>query len=239
MKIKFISNRPWLNPESESNPEPSIKSLPEWYKSADRYYKAPDGQCPVDHEGGKIPTWKACPAIYDILGTGYVLKTPCDINFVERKDYLIAEVSDPYYQDFIQYREPMEGFEQPVGYRSHHFAWFPDWAPSVPEGYSVLYSQPFNRFDLPFLNTSGIVDNDSVDVPGTMPFFIRSGWTGLIKSGTPYMQLLPFKRDDWESEHIFLDEKEIVRRNLKNSKIYRKPGGGVYLNETWNRRKYA
>lgn len=238
MKIKFISNRPWLNSQSKSNPEPATKYLPEWYKSADRYYKSPDGSCPIDHDGGKIPTWKACPAIYDILSTGYVLKTPCDIKFIEQGEYLIAEISDPFYQDFIQYREPMPGFEQPIGYRDRHFAWFPDWAPSVPNGYSILYSQPFNRFDLPFLNTSGVVDNDSVDVPGTMPFFIRDGWTGIIKSGTPYMQMLPFKRDDWESEHIFLDEKDIVRRNLKNSKIYRKPGGGVYLNETWTRRKY-
>jgi hypothetical protein len=239
MKINFISNRPWLNANSISSPIPTIKNIPDWYRKYDRYAKMPDGTEYKDQDGGKIPTWKACPAIYDIMGTGYVLRTPCDIKFIEINGNLIAKIENPMYQDFIQYRNEMPGFMQPEGYRANHFAWFPDWAPSVPEGYSVLYSQPFNRFDLPFLNTSGIVDNDCVDIPGTMPFFIRSGWEGVIPEGTPYMQLLPFKRDDWESEYIELDEKQIVRRNLKNSKRYRRPDGGVYLNETWHRRKYS
>jgi hypothetical protein len=239
MKINFISNRPWLTSESSSSPIPTIKNIPEGYKKYDRYAKDSNGVEYKDHDGGKIPTWKACPAIYDIMGTGYVLRTPCDINFIEHDGNLIAKIENPMYQDFIQYRNEMPGFMHPEGYRTNHFAWFPDWAPSVPEGYSVLYSHPFNRFDLPFLNTSGIVDNDCVDIPGTMPFFIKNGWSGLIPEGTPYMQLLPFKRDDWESGYIELDEKEIVRRNLKNSKRYRKPSGGVYLNETWNRRKYS
>lgn len=239
MKINFISNRPWLTSDSMSSPAPTIKSIPEWYKKYDRYAKDSNGIEYKDADGERIPTWKACPAIYDIMGTGYVLRTPCDINFIENNGELIAKIDNPMHQDFIQYRSEMPGFIQPEGYRSNHFAWFPDWAPSVPEGYSVLYSQPFNRFDLPFLNTSAIVDNDCVDIPGTMPFFVRTGWTGLIPAGTAYMQLLPFKRDDWESEHIELDEKEIVRRNIRNSKKYRRAGGGVYLNETWKRRKYS
>lgn len=239
MKIKFISNRPWLNKDSISAPSPTLKSIPEWYKKSDRYMKDNSGNYYLDNNGFKTPSWKSCPAIYDIMGSGYVLKTPCDIDFVEHDGNLIPIISDPMYQDFIQHRSEMPDFMQPEGYRKQHFAWFSDWAPSVPEGYSILYTQPFNRFELPFLNTSGIVDNDSVDLPGTMPFFIKSGWAGKILAGTPYMQLLPFKRDDWNSEHVLLDEKQIVRRNLKNSKIYRKPGGGVYLNETWKRRKYT
>lgn len=239
MKINFISNRPWLTHSSSSSPMPTIKNIPEWYRKYDRYAKMPDGTEYRDHDGAKVATWKACPAIYDIMGTGYVLRTPCDISFMEVDGRLIAKVDSPLYQDFIQYRTEMPGFIHPDGYRRDHFAWFPDWAPSVPEGYSVLYSQPFNRFDLPFLSTSGIVDNDCVDIPGTMPFFVKCGWEGLIPEGTPYMQLLPFKRDDWESEYTELDEKQIVRRNLKNSRKYRKPNGGVYLNETWHRRKYS
>lgn len=239
MKIKFISNRPWLNNDSKSVPEPSIKNIPEWFLNADRYAKMNDGSHAIAPDGGKVPSWKACPAIYDILGTGYLLKTPCDIEFMDLSGRVYAKILDPRYQDFIQYRDPMPGFSNPDGYEETHFAWYPDWAPSVPEGYSILYSQPFNRFELPFMNTSGIVDNDVVDVPGTIPFFIKTKWRGTIKAGTPFVQLLPFKRDDWDSETVVLDEKQIVRRNLKNSKIFRKPNGGVYLNEIWHRRRYS
>lgn len=239
MKIKFISNNPLMTEKNSLTPEPSIKNIPEWFINADRYAKDNNHNTYIGPDGGKIPTWKACPAIYDILGTGYMLKTPCDIEFVETEKGLLANIQNVVHYNFIQYRQPMPGFESPPGYRSNHFAWYADWAPLVPDGYSVLYSQPFNRFDLPFLNTSGIVDNDKVSIPGTMPFFIREGWSGLLPAGTPFMQLLPFKRDDWESEYEFLDEKQIVRRNLKNSKFYRRPNGGVYLNETWTRRKYT
>lgn len=238
MKINFISNRPWLKKNSPSSPSPTIKNIPDWYKKYPRYAKDPSGSEYKDEFESKIVTWKACPAIYDIMGTGYVLKTPCDIDFIENNGQLFAIPSKSEYQDFIHYREEMPGFEQPEGYRSRHFAWYPDWSVQVPEGYSVLYTHPFNRFNTPFLSTSGIIDNDSVSVPGTMPFFIKTGWTGKIPEGTPFIQLLPFKRDDWESNHIILDEKEIIRNNLKNSKKYRKPGGGVYLNETWKRRTY-
>ena len=89
-KIKFVSNRPWLNKNSISKPMPAIKEIPDWFRKADRfainpitkdYWQGPDG--------GKIPTWKACPAIFDILGTGYVLKTPCDVKFYLKNFELI------------------------------------------------------------------------------------------------------------------------------------------------------
>lgn len=238
MKIKFLSNRPWSSENKNSFPEPSSKNIPDWYVKEDRYAKQPNGEYYTGPDGGKIVTWKGCPAIYDILITGYMLKTPCDIEFINTPTGQIHRIYDIRYQDFIQPRLEMSGFDQPDGYSKNHFAWYPDWAPEVPSGYSVLYSQPFNRFDLPFLNTTGIVDNDEVSVPGTVPFFIKEGWEGVVPAGTPYIQLLPFKRDDWESEHELLDEKQIVRRNIKNSKKYRVPNGGVYLNEVWHRRKY-
>jgi hypothetical protein len=238
-KIKFISNRSWLSKESKSVPEPISNSLPGWYKDADRFYKGPGGTAYIGPDGGKIPTWKACPAIYDIFVTGYTYKTPCDIEFfLDENDKISAKVLDPKYADFIQFRDPMPQFEHPKGYYKKHFAWYPDWAVATPKGYSVLYAQPFGRYDLPFLTTSGVVDNDLVNLPGTFPFFIQEGWTGTIPAGTPYAQMLPFKREDWTSEYEFSSAQVIMQKNMENSKRYRIPNGGVYLNEVWQRRKY-
>jgi len=238
-KIKFISNRSWLSKESPSSPEPISRSLPEWYKEADRFYKAPNGTTYVGPDGGKIPTWKACPAIYDIFITGYTYRTPCDIEFfLDQNNQISAKVLDPKYADFIQFRDPMPQFEHPRGYYKKHFAWYPDWAVATPNGYSVLYSQPFGRFDLPFLTTSGIVDNDKVNLPGTFPFFIEDGWTGVIPAGTPYAQMIPFKREDWQSDYEFIPGQDLMKRNMDNSKKYRVPNGGVYLKDVWERRKY-
>ena len=241
-KIRFVSNRPWLTEESVSRPEPALKTLPEWYRKADRFARNPvtDEPWELPDGGGKIPTWKACPAVFDVMGTGYVYKTPCDIEFAEDSEGSIhARVLDARYQSFLQHRVPLNQFPHPRGYHAKHFAWWADWAVELPEGYSALYTQPLNRFELPFLTTSGIVDNDKVHLPGTMPFFFLKGVTGILPAGTPYAQIIPFKRESWESEFdVSLTLEEMEAKNKANSAKYRKPDGGVYRKEIWERRKY-
>jgi hypothetical protein len=202
-KIKFVANRSWITADCPSRPGPIVKTLPDWYRNADWFVpdratgkpaEAPDG-------GGKMPTWKACPAILDVMGTGYTYKTPCDIEFAEDTSGDIhARVLDTRYENVLQDREPMPQFFHPRGYHQKHFAWWPDWAVELPEGYSALYTHPIDRFELPFLTMSRIVDNDKVHLPGTMPFFMFKGVRGILPAGTPYAQIIPFKRDHWESE---------------------------------------
>lgn len=241
-KIKFVKNRPWLSAASASSPKSIIKTIPDWYKNGDRYAKNPvTGEYWEDpRDGGKIPTWKACPSVYDVMGSGYCYKTPCDIEFSESiYGQIQVKVLDDKNKDFIQIRPPMPGFKTPYGYHDHHFAWWSDWAVELPEGYSALYTQPMNRFELPFLTTSGIIDNDKVHLPGSMPFFVAKGFTGVIPAGTPYAQILPFKREHWTSEvDDSISYEDMVQKNMKNSEKYRVPDGGVYQREVWERRKY-
>jgi hypothetical protein len=240
-KIKFLANRPWLNLGSKSRPIPVVKTIPEWFRKADRFAINPMTNEPwvSPQDGGKIPTWKACPAIFDIMSTGYVMVTPCDIEFyLDQNGKIAVKVADPMYQDFCTPRGPMHQFQHPEGYYLDHFAWWTDWGVKVPDGYSVLYTQPLNRYELPFLSTSGIIDNDKVNLSGTMPFFLVKGFTGVIPAGTPYVQLIPFKREDWVSDYEFDDPRSMYEKNMKNSEKYRIPNGGVYKNTVWSKRKY-
>jgi hypothetical protein len=237
--IKFISNRPWLTQESASKPEPTLKNIPSWYRDAQRYASQPNGEPWIGQDGGKVLTWKSCPAIYDIMGSGYVYKTPCDIEFYLNDSGIIsAKVLDENYLEFIHARPPMIDFKVPLGYHENHFAWWSDWAVELPKGYSAIYSQPFNRFDLPFITTSGVIDNDNVNLPGTMPFFISKEWVGILPAGTPYAQIFPFKREDWQSETVIENPQEMYQKNALNTFKYRKPNGGIYQKEVWERRKY-
>jgi hypothetical protein len=237
--IDFISNRPWLTKDSKSKPVPISKSMPQWYKEADRFAKMPNGEYWIGPDKGKIPTWKACPAILDILTTGYSLVTPCDIEFfLDGAGQIDVKIEDQAYKDFATRRTPMPQFRHPEGYYNYHFAWMPDWAVKVPEGYSVLYVSPFNRYDLPIMTVSGIIDNDKVNLPGSFPFFVQKGWTGVLPAGTPYAQLLPFLREDWKSEIIIPSTQKMMNDNIENSKKYRVPDGGVYQKEVWTKRLY-
>lgn len=238
--ITFTTNREHLSEKSHSCPRPTVKSIPGWYKDADLFAINPVTQKPWvnPNDGGKVPTWKSCPAILDVMTSGYVLTTPCDIEIYNTNKRIMAKALDKKCQDFVDIRTPLPQFVHPMGYDENHFAWWIDWGVSVPDGYSILYTHPMNRFDLPFISTSGIVDNDKVHLPGTMPFFVIRGWTGIIPAGTPYSQLIPFKRENWNSDIIIENPKKIIKKNTINSLIYRVKNGGVYKNKVWQRRFY-
>ena len=50
---------------------------------------------------------------------------------------------------------------------------------------------------------SGIIDFDkSIHAQiGNIPFYIKRGFTGNIPAGTPMFQIIPIKREDWQSEN--------------------------------------
>jgi len=104
-KIIFKPSRPWLSSESKSAPKPIIKSIPDWYRKADRYIKDDQDNFVIGPDKGKIPTWKACPAMFDIMGTGYSLNTPCDIEFFEDDNNEIkVKVHDLFQQELHMFK---------------------------------------------------------------------------------------------------------------------------------------
>ncbi|MFZ8927825.1 MAG: hypothetical protein ACO2YY_01325, partial [Pseudohongiellaceae bacterium] len=109
-KIRFVANRPWLTEESPSKPGPILKTLPDWYRNADRHAKDPKtGLLWRTPEGGKFATWKACPAIFDVMGSGYAYKTPCDIEFGEdMQGNPVARLADSRYENFLTERMPLD-----------------------------------------------------------------------------------------------------------------------------------
>jgi hypothetical protein len=238
--IKFITNRFWLKKDSENKPIPASKEIPEWYSKAYRFMKE-DDKYEIDPEGYKYPTFKSCHPFMDSMISGYILKTPCDIEFYINKDNKIScKINDKKYINFCTDKNPMEQFNTPYGYHEEHFGWFLDWGVILPKGYSALYLTPMNRHDIPFLNTTGIIDNDVTHLSGNIPFFMIKGWTGIMPKGTPYVQIFPFKREDWNSEYLEEDVKNLGTKNHDVSLKYRTPKDlGVYKKVDWHRRSYS
>lgn len=240
-KITFIADAYAVNRDDNStDPVPTSKTLPDWYTSANRYYKDPQGNNYKDQNGNNIHSWKSCPAMYDTMASGYVFRTPSDIEFYfEDNGIPKARVLNEDFKGFLQERPPMPDFFVPYGYHEFHFAWYGTWSIRLPEGYSAIYTQPFNRYDLPFLTTQGIVDSDKVNLFGTVPFFISKSWSGgILKAGTPFLQVFPFRRENWTSEYEYPDHQKIYLDNMENIRKFRTPKGGVYLNDVWERRRY-
>jgi hypothetical protein len=210
-------------PKQNINPSPAKKNIPEWFSKASRFWFP---------ELKNSLSFKACPALIDVFLTGYFLKTPCDIKF-DNGNLII----DEYYKDFCDYRPDMLGFPKPFGFeRSFH--WYPNWMPGLEEGYSAIYLHPINRFDLPFFTISGIIDNDKMNTPGLMPFFLKNNFSGIVPQGTPFVQIIPFKREDWVSEEVMYSINDIIERHQEQSNKFRVPEGGAYKKTVWAKKKY-
>lgn len=74
------------------------------------------------------------------------------------------------------------------------------WTVVLPEGWSMLFTHPVNRLDLPFRTISGVVDCDSwrdglVHFPA---IWSDPGFEGVLPAGTPVAQGFPVRRDPLE-----------------------------------------
>jgi hypothetical protein len=234
-KISFWSNRPANN--NSTTPVTAKKVMPQWFLDAKKYWKNEEGKEYIIAEGEKGLGFKSCPALLDLFNCGYMLVTPCDVVvYMQEGKKLI--VSSPEFPDFCEARPYMNEFNYPYGYSTDSFHWFPSWGFDLPKGYSALIVHPLNRYDLPFLTTNGIIDSDKYGSPGLMPFFIREDFVGVIPKGTPFAQIIPFKREDWKAEYNFIELEDMIKRHEETVKKYRVPFGGIYKRFTWVQKKY-
>ena len=111
-----------------------------------------------------------------------------------------------------------------------------NWYYETPPGYSLLFTHPFNRPELPFYVPSGIVDSDIWGLPIFIPFFIKRGFEGVIKAGTPLIQMLPIKREPWSIE--IDSSKESIERNKIREEKRRSHITAHYKKTTWQRKQY-
>ena len=136
--------------------------------------------------------------------------------------------------DPLKWRSPATGFPKIPGFHDLVFSWSSHWGIKTPKGYSALFTHPLNRTDLPFITTSGIMDTDKWGIWGNQPFYLQKNWEGVIEAGTPIIQVIPFKRDEWKSviDESLMDwaNYEDIRRTSK----FR----GYYKNNYWTKKKY-
>ena len=200
-------------------PIPASKAVPNWWRK-DSVVKE------------QMHTMKKCVPILDSLTAGYVIPLPADVwkargvkNFGQRND--IAFVSEHYPLQTEAYPAPEEFDSQP-------YKWVNPWNIKTPKGYSCLFIHPLNSGDSPFYSFSGIVDTDKQPVTVNFPFLIKKEFEGVIPAGTPIIQVIPFKRDKWESKVI--DNKDYVEPK-DFYKIFNPPFG-QYKRNWWTKKEF-
>ena len=236
-KIIFHSNEEGNTVTEDFYPVPAKKIVPSWFSNAKRYFIDDDN---IDKKMVHLKglSFKGCPALLDVFVSGYLLVTPCDI-IVSGKGNLKNIKVEEKFSRFCGDRGYTDEFPTPIGHNARNFFWYPNWSVELEEGYSAIYINPLNRFELPFTTVGGIIDSDKLISTGHITFFIDENFEGVIPKGTPYMQIFPFKRESWSMETINYSLEEILSRESESGKVLRVPEGGVYKKRFWSRKDYS
>jgi len=187
-------------------PEPASKNIPDWYKNLESYIggeKKPSG------EGNTTGTIKRCMPVFDVMNSGYILKTPADV-FISQRETFDEEGNVngkiPWYEwanfGLIQFHPIEQAPNHPNrnGHKESYPKWINPWGIKTPPGYSVLFVQPFHRESV-FTILPGVVDTDQYASPVNFPFVLNNiNFEGLIPAGTPVAQVIPFQREEWQME---------------------------------------
>jgi hypothetical protein len=229
-KIRFIPAEQMV---ADKLPPPAAARtvVPEWYKQAHRFI---GGRMRIT-EGGVNKDLKLCVPFLDALTAGYTIELPSDL-VVKRDEqgvqFFWHEEPDTM---TVRAKDMATSLPRPAGHDHDLYAWRTYWGIQTPLGYSALFVHPLNRFDLPFITTSGIMDTDHYSNPGEIPFFLKKGFEGVIPAGTPIIQVIPLKREPWVSEAAEYDAKFIERAKYLVSRILH----GGYKKLHWQKKDYS
>jgi hypothetical protein len=218
-------------------PQPALKFIPEWHKNLPKYSEGTN----FFNYGGYANnlTVKSCLPVTDAFTSGYIISSFCDMQ-VSRNHAGEVQItwslnSQNVSPQVSQSNQPgKHNFANIEGYDNSDFSWLPTWCIKTPKGYSSMFIHPLNRNDLPFYTIGGVIDTDGWGDAGKHPFMFKKGWEGIIPLGTPLIQVIPFKREDWKSIADASMTKEYLKKITKRDKQFK----DYYKINHWKSKKY-
>lgn len=209
-------------------PIPALRGIPDWFKSMPAEAFSP-------LVGAVDDTVKRCPPFIDAMTHGYLMSLACDLR-VEDGEFSWEFDLPPCSLDAAP-RSPIgiHDASQVAGtplfdadrflLKFHNF-----WTIQTPPGWSMMFSHPANRLDLPFRTLSGLVATDRyhqtfVHFPAV---WVDPDFSGLLPAGTPVAQCIPVRRSElaariepFEAEHE-TQARVMVQAIAREKNVYRK-----------------
>ena len=208
-------------------PRPSLAAtgLPGWLKAL------PAQRESAVLEGAPVRTVKQCPPFLDAMRTGILFPLAADVAI--RDGTFEWDWDLPMHPVARSTRSPV-GFHVPEqaggmpGVDPQAFAvkFNNFWTVGLPDGWSMLFTHPLNRLDLPFRTLSGIVDCDQwhdgfVHFPA---LWTDPDFSGVLPAGTPVAQGFPVRRDPLQLEFAAMDETALTRHVEIQDGLQAEPG---------------
>jgi hypothetical protein len=225
--------------EVQTKPYPAIKKLPKWFLDMQPYHDP----TPIYPSDGKLhfrnrsanASFKKCVPLFDGMSSGYIIPLWADVMIEQENDFPLI-----YWKSvldiFEQHGESSKKIVPPTGYSNIVYKYLNCWIPQTPKGYSCLIVSPLGYGDLPFRAIPAIVDTDSSTLELVFPMWVKTGFEGIVEKGTPMIQIIPFKRDDWDSTFDYYEDGEY--KNVIEEKNFNSTMVGHYLKNHHSKKKF-
>lgn len=250
MEIEFSSHEDYIF-LNECLPTPIKLNIPEWFKKLEHGKK--------HDEMVHVKTIKGCVPFLETLTNGYLLRVPVDYiikHGTTKNDEGKPVLSMATSLDASEEHNLWDRYGLNINVAPPHnpkqlegSPWveqnknlpFPKimnpWRIKTPPGYSCLFLPPMNNEEQDFFSIiPGIVHTDSHTLEINFPIRInmeKYGYTELnIAKGTPYVQIIPFKRDSWK-----MKIKPLTTEQMKSKKIWHTSFLHNYKNRIFNKGK--
>ena len=176
-------------------------------------------------------TVKRCPPFVDAMTCGFLIPLICDLRIENGALTWDNDIPPGGSFDFprspIGFHDSSQVVSSPLFEADRFVIKFHNlWSIEAPEGYSLLFTHPINRFDLPFTTLNGLVDCDNFR-DGLIHFpalWHDMNFNGVLPMGTPIAQCVPVKRDSWTSQTAPFTAEETQRVHELSKAISREPG---------------
>lgn len=99
-----------------------------------------------------------------------------------------------------------------------------------------MVMEPQHHEPAPITCASGIVDSDDFSLPFNMFLKLRDpNFEGMIPAGTPFLQIIPFKREEWVSS---LGGEAERKKHLSDVHKFQRVFFDRYKKFFWNKKEY-
>lgn len=191
MKIEFLHRDPHI--VEHFSPYPAKRGVPDWYKQLSQT---------ISTTAGDKATAKACVPFQDAMNAGYIIPNHYEhalrTSSVGANEYHFDHITPPMSRLGFHYYEQCPMSNPPLNDAKLSFVKLElEWSIRTPPGYSCLFFDPFYRDERQFQVLPGVIDTDTYDIPPAFPLQVRTHEDFTIAPGEPIVQVIPFKRDDW------------------------------------------
>ena len=209
------------------HPYPASREVPEWFKSM---------PIQAGTQGDRVmKTVKSCPPFLEAMTCGYIIPVATDISLaVDAAGNFHGESSNV---EILHYHAPSQVQGAPFE-RFMVVKILNPWLIRTPPGYSTLFQPLLNRFNNDLIPLAGLVETDlfyrHVNFPAVLT--IPRGTTLKLPRGSPLVQVIPIKRDQFESEVVPVDTEAF---NVMLKRTMGDPEDANFYKDTcWRKKSY-